>query len=91
MLGLLSVVLLFVSGAASAGPKAYRTVTIAKGLVHPWGMAFLPGGRMLVTERPGRLRIVSKDGTISKPVSGLPKIAAVGQRVARRGAASRIR
>jgi glucose/arabinose dehydrogenase len=64
---------------AYAQDKAYRTVTVAKGLEHPWGMAFLPDGRMLVTERPGRLRIVSKDGKISKPVTGLPKIAAVGQ------------
>ena len=79
MLGLLSVVLLLGHGMASAQQKAYRTVTVAKGLVHPWGMAFLPDGRILVTERPGRLRIVSKDGTLSKPLSGLPKIAALGQ------------
>jgi len=79
LLSLLFLVLLLGLGAASAGRKAYRTVTVAKVLVHPWGMAFLPGGRMLVSERPGRLRIVSRDGTISKPVSGLPKIAAVGQ------------
>jgi glucose/arabinose dehydrogenase len=79
LLSLLSLMLLLGIGAASAGPKAYRTVTLAKGLVHPWGMAFLPDGRMLVSERPGRLRIVLKDGTISKPLSGLPKIAAVGQ------------
>ncbi len=70
---------LYATVAAYAQDKPYRTVTVAKGLVHPWGMAFLPDGRMLVTERPGRLRIVSNSGEISKPVSGLPKIAAVGQ------------
>lgn len=67
------------ASAAAAGQKAYRAVTVAQGFVHPWGMAFLPDGRMLVTERPGRLRIVTASGQISKPVSGLPEIAAIGQ------------
>lgn len=53
--------------------------TIAKGLENIWGMAFLPDGRMLVTERPGRMRIVSTDGTVSEPLTGLPKIYAQGQ------------
>ncbi|KAA2316288.1 PQQ-dependent sugar dehydrogenase [Pseudooceanicola sediminis] len=47
---------------------------IASGLVNPWGMDQLPDGRWLVTERPGRLRIVSADGTVSEPVAGLPEI-----------------
>jgi glucose/arabinose dehydrogenase len=51
----------------------------ATGLEHPWGLAFLPDGRMLVTERPGRLRIVSKDGRLSAPVAGVPAVATVGQ------------
>ena len=58
----------------------FRVVTLTAGLDHPWGLAFLPDGRMLVTERPGRLRIVGPDGTLDPiAVSGLPPIAAVGQ------------
>jgi glucose/arabinose dehydrogenase len=53
--------------------------TRAKGLDHPWGLAFLPDGRMLVTERPGRLRVVMRDGKLSPPVSGLPQVRASGQ------------
>jgi len=59
---------------------AFRVVKIVDGLEHPWGLAFLPDGRMLVTERPGRLRIVGTDGKLDpQPVSGLPPIAATGQ------------
>ena len=49
---------------------------VADGLQHPWGLAFLPDGRMLVTERPGRLRIVAKDGTVSEPLKGVPEVVA---------------
>jgi aldose sugar dehydrogenase len=56
-----------------------RIETIARGLEHPWGLAFLPDGRMLVTERPGRLRVVSKEGQISEPLSGVPRVFARGQ------------
>jgi len=66
-------------GGVSAAEKSYRIVTVAEGLEHPWGMAFLPDGRILVTERVGRLRIVSSDGKVSEPVEGLPPIAPVGQ------------
>src|SRR3712207_2743181 len=58
---------------------AVRTQTIARGLEHPWALAFLPDGRMLVTERPGRLRIVDRDGRISEPLAGVPKVMARGQ------------
>lgn len=56
-----------------------RPVTVASGLDRPWGLAFLPDGRMLVTERPGRLRIVGANGQLGAPVLGLPRIEAGGQ------------
>lgn len=56
-----------------------KVVTVAQGLVRPWALAWLPDGRMLVTERPGRLRVVSRDGVVSSPVSGLPDIDDNGQ------------
>ena len=59
--------------------QAFKVDTFARGLVHPWGMAFLPDGRVLVTERPGRVRIVAKDGKLSRPLSGVPKVYASGQ------------
>ncbi len=62
---------------SSAGPLAVET--IARGLVHPWALAFLPDGRMLVTERPGRIRIVARDGKLSEPLAGVPRVFAVSQ------------
>lgn len=59
---------------------AFRVVTVTRGLEYPWGLAFLPDGRFLVTERPGRLRLVAADGRLDpQPVTGLPDIAAHGQ------------
>ena len=62
---------------SSAGDLQVETV--ARGLSHPWGLAFLPGGRMLVTERPGRLRIVTRDGKASPPLGGVPTVFARSQ------------
>jgi glucose/arabinose dehydrogenase len=82
----LGAVLLFgVTVAACAQPKLepLRTTVTAQPLEHPWAMAFLPvgepRGRALVTERPGRMRVVLADGSLSAPLSGLPPVVAEGQ------------
>lgn len=62
---------------SSAGP--IQVSTIASGLVHPWGLALLPDGRILITERPGRFRIVSRDGDLSPPLKNVPDVWASGQ------------
>ena len=60
-------------------PLPARATDVAVGLEHPWGLAFLPDGRMLVTERPGRLRLVARDGSVSEPLTGVPRVLARGQ------------
>ena len=65
------------SFASSAGQLEVQTA--ASGLVHPWSLAFLPDGRMLVTERPGRMRIVTAEGQLSSPLKGVPEVWASGQ------------
>jgi glucose/arabinose dehydrogenase len=58
---------------------AFDVVVVAQGLEHPWSVEPLPDGDLLVTERPGRLRIVSADGEIGEPITGLPDVHAEGQ------------
>ena len=58
---------------------APRVEVVASGLQNPWGVAFIDGGRFLVTERPGRLRVVAPDGRLSEPLAGLPPVDAGGQ------------
>jgi glucose/arabinose dehydrogenase len=62
---------------SSAGELEVRT--IARGLVHPWALTFLPDGKMLVTERPGRMRLVTAEGQVSPPLKGVPEVWASGQ------------
>lgn len=60
-------------------PSKVKVEVIAAGLENPWSLAFLPDGRMLVTERPGRMRIVTKDGKKSAPLKNVPDVYAHGQ------------
>lgn len=83
----LGIGLMFVFGGARAdtdrvvGSELYRlrVKTVAAGLEHPWSVAFLPDRRLLVTERPGRMRIIDSSGKVSPPLEGVPQVAAVGQ------------
>ena len=82
----LSILLLVASGhgpaaaqAIQSAEHAFRVVTVVQGLDQPWGLVFLPGGRILVTEKPGRLRIVHEGKLDAKPVAGLPQVTVHGQ------------
>ncbi|HSW27974.1 MAG TPA: PQQ-dependent sugar dehydrogenase [Longimicrobiales bacterium] len=86
--GLAAVIAIAIAAPACAQPQEdihrsalhdFRAVTVADGLVNPWSLAFLPGGDMLVAERPGRLRIVRAGKLLPDPVPGLPTIRAAGQ------------
>jgi glucose/arabinose dehydrogenase len=86
LLALASMASVLVLTAAAAAPQSFQSSagnltveTIARGLVNPWALAFLPDGQMLVTERPGRLRIVAKDGKLSPALTGVPRVFARGQ------------
>src|SRR5215510_194541 len=57
----------------------FRVVTVVRGLQQPWSLAFLPDGRMLVTEKAGRLRVVSQGRLDPNPVEGLPAVTVHGQ------------
>ena len=68
------------SAAINSEKHAFRVVTLLQGLEYPWSVAFLPEGRMLVTERAGRLRLVGQDWRLDpKPIAGLPDVVATGQ------------
>ena len=66
---------------ACAAPSnvAFDVTVVAKGLVEPWAVEPLPGGDLLVTEKPGRMRIVSANGQIGAPIGGVPAVDARGQ------------
>jgi glucose/arabinose dehydrogenase len=81
-LALLAFVLLPALAAAQdirSEEHAFRVVKIVESLEHPWSVAFLPDGRMLITERPGRLRVVSGGKLEPQPIAGLPEVVAQGQ------------
>ncbi len=77
----LAVLVATAADALTAKSEDYRlnVITVAKGLEYPWGLAFLPDGRMIVTEREGRVRLVASDGRLQPPLKGVPEVVDSGQ------------
>ncbi|MES2878301.1 MAG: PQQ-dependent sugar dehydrogenase [Pseudomonadota bacterium] len=73
------IALLLLVNLASLQAQTVRPETVGGGLQHPWAVAFLPEGRFLVTERPGRMRVIEPNGQMGAALQGLPKIDAGGQ------------
>ena len=83
---MMAVLLLSMPELASAQTRTVKTETgtiilsvVARGLAQPWGVDILPDGAIVVTEKPGRLRIVDREGNLSKPLDGVPVVADAGQ------------
>jgi aldose sugar dehydrogenase len=86
MLGAIALLVFAPVAGAIDGPMLVATrqanvqlTVVTSGLEHPWGIAFLPDGRALVTERPGRLRVIDRNGKASESLAGVPAVDAVGQ------------
>jgi glucose/arabinose dehydrogenase len=84
--GTLMPLALAMGGTSALAAESYQSqagsisvVTVVEGLEQPWGLAFLPDGRMLVTEKAGRLRLAGTDGTLSEPLAGVPEVYDNGQ------------
>jgi glucose/arabinose dehydrogenase len=83
--GILAIGLAIATSASAAGQSIRSSTgeiavsTVARGLDHPWALAFLPDARLLITERPGRMRILAEDGSLSAPLAGVPRVFASGQ------------
>jgi glucose/arabinose dehydrogenase len=79
LLPLLALAGTLIAPALHAQSSAVTTEIVARGLQNPWGLAFVGEGRMLVTERPGRMRVIEADGRVGDALSGVPRVDAVGQ------------
>ena len=79
VLPLLALVGTLLAPAVHAQTPAVTTEVVARGLHNPWAVAFIGEGRMLVTERPGRMRVISAAGRVGEPLKGVPDVDAVGQ------------